>query len=63
MGRRGCFVESMLTSSMVTSGEEKTLGEASHTAESSICLKLKYKRVDIFDIIAIQDTLMVLVIA
>ena len=40
VGRRGCFVESMLTSSMVTSGEEKTLGEASHTAESSICVKL-----------------------
>ena len=41
-GRRGCFVELMLTSSMVTSGEVRILGEASHTAESSICVKLKY---------------------
>ena len=50
-GRRGCYVEIVLTSSRLTSVGERTPGEASHTGGSSICGKLKQKRVVVIDAI------------
>ena len=44
-------MEIVLTSSRLTSVGERTPGEASHTGESSICGKLKQKRVVVIDAI------------